>query len=490
MRMKLRHIPFFPFLLPVFFVLHGFVENMAFINLRDCSGLVLTYLLTAGLLYILLYLLYRDAAKASLALGALQAVSFFFGAMHDFLTRHAGFLSRYSIILPLLTILVVTVLIWLKKTSRKLSSLVLFLNVLLLIYLLVDGAKASFSGDQHQERLTLATPFKQPAPACDTCSFPDVYLLLMDEYASTASLKEWFGYDNSALDSFLRDRGFHIQQKSRSNYNFTSFSMASILNMSYLNGLGPGNAATIADYASTTDLIRSCEVVKQFAAHGYDIVNYSVFDLEGKPSEVNLLLLPGKTNLITGQTLWSRIIRDIGWNLHGLPVRAIRNQVYQTLHDNNRFIEETEKQSTIRSGRPRFIYAHLLLPHNPFYYDKHGTLNEPRNLRQNIQGYLDYLPYTNDVIKKLLTSIRQNTHNNAVIIMMGDHGVRYPAPDDTLNVHDHQNQNAIFFPNGDYHLLYDSISGVNQFRVVFNNIFRQNIPLLKDSTVYLTDKKL
>jgi hypothetical protein len=266
--------------------------------------------------------------------------------------------------------------------------------------------------------------------------------------------------------------------------------MASILNMSYLQGFEPGNAATIAGYASSKDLIRSCAVVKQFAAHGYDIVNYSIFDLEDKPSEVNLLLLPGKTNLITGQTLWSRIIRDIGWNLHGLPVQAIRNHVYQTLNDNNHFIEKTEKQSTIRSGRPRFIYVHLLLPHNPFYYDKHGTLNEPGNLRQNIQGYLDYLPYTNEVIKKLLTSIQQNTQNKAAIIMMGDHGVRYPAPGDTMNIHDHQNQNAIFFPNGDYHLLYDSISGVNQFRVVFNSIFRQNIPLLKDSTVYLTDKKL
>ncbi|MDO6431336.1 sulfatase-like hydrolase/transferase [Flavitalea sp. BT771] len=490
MKMKLRYIPLFPFLLPVFFVLHGFIENRPFISLRDCGGLVLTYLLIAGGLYILLYLFYRNAAKASLALGTLQAVSFFFGAMHDFLTRHAGFLSRYSVILPVLTILIATALVWLKKTSRKLSGLVLFLNVLLLIYLLVDGASAFFTGDQNQERLTLATPIKQAGPACDTCTYPDVYLLLMDEYASTASLKEWFHYDNSALDSFLRERGFHIQQGSRSNYNFTSFSMASILNMSYLEGLEPGNVATIAGYASSKDLIRSCEVVKQFAAHGYDIVNYSVFDLEGKPSEVNLHLLPAKASLITGQTLWSRIVHDIGWNLHGLPLRAIRDQVYQILHDNDHLIEEAEKQSAMRSARPRFVYVHLLLPHNPFYYDSHGSLNEPGNLRQNIEGYLDYLPYTNEVIKKLVTSIQQNTHNNAVIIMMGDHGVRYPAPGDTLNIHDHQNQNAIFFPGRDYHLLYDSISGVNQFRVVFNSLFRQNIPLLKDSTVYLTDKKL
>jgi hypothetical protein len=36
--------------------------------------------------------------------------------------------------------------------------------------------------------------------------------------------------------------------------------------------------------------------------------------------------------------------------------------------------------------------------------------------------------------------------------------------------------------------LYDSISGVNQFRVVFNKLFHQHLPLLKDSSTYLKDK--
>ena len=68
MRSRLLRLPYFPFLLPLFFVLHGFVENSSFISLRNCYGLLLFYLLIAVALYGLFFLFYRNAAKAALAL--------------------------------------------------------------------------------------------------------------------------------------------------------------------------------------------------------------------------------------------------------------------------------------------------------------------------------------------------------------------------------------------------------------------------------------
>src|SRR6202000_1611417 len=72
---------------------------------------------------------------------------------------------------------------------------------------------------------------------CDTCANPDIYFLLFDEYASSRALWQSLGYDKRGVDSFLLQRGFHIQYDSRSNYHYTPFSMASILNMSYLRGI-------------------------------------------------------------------------------------------------------------------------------------------------------------------------------------------------------------------------------------------------------------
>ena len=85
---------------------------------------------------------------------------------------------------------------------------------------------------------------------------------------------------------------------------------------------------------------------------------------------------------------------------------------------------------------------------------------------------------------KLVTAIRHNTQNKAAIILMGDHGFRYH---EKQYLHqNYQNLNAVYLPGGDYHQLYDSITCVNQFRTVLNSLFGQSIPLLKDSTVFLT----
>jgi phosphoglycerol transferase MdoB-like AlkP superfamily enzyme len=134
------------------------------------------------------------------------------------------------------------------------------------------------------------------------------------------------------------------------------------------------------------------------------------------------------------------------------------------------------------------------MPHPPYYFDKKGRPVEIASLavsdenKGGIQPYLDYIPYTNNRLKELITAIRHNTHDSAVIILMGDHGFRPDIPDEQ-HIHHFQNLNAVYFPNKDYANLPDSITGVNMFRVVFNKLFHQNFPLLKDSLIYLRDMK-
>jgi hypothetical protein len=495
MKRKLLLLPLFPFLLPLFFVLHGVADNAGNLAFRDCYDLLMIYMAVTAVLYALLYLIYRDHCRTALALGALQGVFFFFGALHGILNRYVPFLSRYRILLAILTALLITIWIRLKKSTFKPGTPVLFINLLFLIYIIFDLLRLLLPGDRHQHNLSVSPLLSAPSqgsaqlspPPSPDSVYPDVYLLLMDEYASTSALKTYFRYNNGSLDSFLTQAGFRTLPASHSNYNFTSFSMASMLNLSYIGGLG--NECTISDYASCNKLIRDCQAVQLFSSHGYDIINFSIFDLGGQPSAVNEPLLPVKTNLITAQTLFDRIRRDIGWNINSFG--WLRKQAYRTLENNNGFIAGVENTAGTKSQRPRFIYTHLEMPHNPFYFDKNGRLKEPKEMKQNIEGYLDYLPYTNAVIKKLVNTIQNSTHRSAVILLMGDHGVRYPAPDnrDPNGLHYFQNMNAVFFPDGDYHLFYDSISSVNEFRVVFTKLFKEQLPLLKDSTTLLHDRQ-
>ncbi len=156
-------------------------------------------------------------------------------------------------------------------------------------------------------------------------------------------------------------------------------------------------------------------------------------------------------------------------------------------------IDKTEAESLRKSAAPRFIYAHFGMPHSPFYFDSLGRSRPEKQLVKEMfqtgdpRPYLNYLPYTNSRLKELVATIRERTQDSAVIILMGDHGYRENIPDSGYPRF-FQNLNAVYFPDRDYRLFYDSITGVNQFRVVFDKLFGQHFPLLKDSTITLQDK--
>jgi len=374
------------------------------------------------------------------------------------------------------------------KRNNQFPRLRLLLNLLLVVYIFIDMGKLLLNWPGNSKKdggstgMAAAITYKR----CVDCPTPDIYFLLFDAYTGSRSLKKRYQFNNEGLDSFLLKKGFSIQYNSRSNYFFTAFSMASILNMSYLSKIPDEKAVTVDDYNRCTNLVKNNLVTDFMSEQGYKIINYSVFDLPGNPTPVNETFLPLKTRLITASTLLPRMQKDLGWIWAG-------NTLFKTRENNEKLLNSVKEESRRSSVRPRFVYAHIYLPHAPFYYNRNGQLrNEEDLIRKSrgfsLPGYLDYLPYTNSKVKDLIQTIFENTGGKAVIVFMGDHGFNndVTAVD---SVYTFQNQNAVYFPGKDYHLLYDSITGVNQFRVLFNQLFKQHFPLLRDSVIILKDKK-
>jgi hypothetical protein len=75
----------------------------------------------------------------------------------------------------------------------------------------------------------------------------------------------------------------------------------------------------------------------------------------------------------------------------------------------------------------------------------------------------------------------QDSTTPPIIIIQGDHGAINAPPNKRLNI-----LNAYYFPGGAASGLYESISPVNTFRVLFNQYFGGQIKLLKD-TSYFSD---
>lgn len=267
--------------------------------------------------------------------------------------------------------------------------------------------------------------------------------------------------------------------------------MASILNMSYLSGIKNVNACSIDDYAMCNDLILKNGVAGYLMNNGYKIVNYSIFDLKGEPSLVNQSFLPLKARLITEQTLFNRLKKDLGHLLLAgkYKIKWLSDKlIYESLHNNNLFLQKVKEKAGKKKENPEFIYAHFYMPHPPYYFDSSGKEADLQSLKKRSPSqYFSYLSYTNRQILQLSDSILKNSVIPPVIIIMGDHGLRMSGGTTDHNSF-FRNMNAVYLPDKNYSGFYDSTSGVNQFRVLFNTLFRQSFPLLKDSTIFLRDQ--
>ena len=134
----LRIIPFYLFLLPLFFVLHGYTEFYGLIPLIESINLAGIYLLAGLFLFCIGWLLFRNGYKASLFAFLLLAFNFFFGPVHDFLkqTFPGSFISRYSFILSGAVILFGICVLLLKKVTKLPAQFIFYLNLLFIILLL------------------------------------------------------------------------------------------------------------------------------------------------------------------------------------------------------------------------------------------------------------------------------------------------------------------------------------------------------------------
>ena len=108
--------------------------------------------------------------------------------------------------------------------------------------------------------------------------------------------------------------------------------------------------------------------------------------------------------------------------------------------------------------------------------------------QEYMQGYRNQVRYLNEKLKMVVDSIRGGSDRPPVIIIQGDHGPGSRLSLDSLEDTNARKRfsilNAYHLPAGGEEDLYDSISPVNTFRVVFNHYFGTNYPLLADRSFY------
>lgn len=474
-------------LLIIFFITHGYAEYGTLISLKELILLFAVLVAAIFILFWLVKLFFKERRKAALFMSFFLTVFLFFGAFQDFLGKFhvTSAIAQLRVFVPLALLAILVVLIVLKKISWRFNRLRVFLNALLFVYILVDVFTIAYK---------LIAPAKQPSfssyamSKCDTCAKPSVYFILMDEYSGSDALKQYFNYDNSRFEQFLQSEGFKVNRHTNSNYLLTVFSVASTLNMDYIHDLGAAEPTNHFGYRKAVKLISDNAVMNFMKANGYRIDNYSYLRLPDAPPVFKADYLPGEIDLITHKTMYSRIAN----NLRRVMANWFRNAEVMKKEDefyisnNEAMINGVLNDARKQQSQPSFTYMHLMMPHDPIAFDSTGQRSTPFWARdsytqqQRDNAYLQYLVYTNNRMRTFISELKKATKGEAIIIVMSDHGYRRIPLRTGLTW---QNFNAVYMPQQQYNKWYNGITNVNQFRVLLNTAFGQQLPLLKDSLI-------
>jgi Sulfatase len=488
----LKRIPFFLFLLVLFFCLHGSVENYGYLFADEVLKVGSIILLSMAVLLLVTWLFSKNLLFASLLTFFISLWYLFFGAVHDLIktTGFLHFLQSYTVLLPLLLVANILFVWWLKRNKQLYAKLFVYLNILFIIFCLCDGFLLLTKDLKNQVKTAIPrSDFNSKVVTAK----PNVYFLLFDEYAGYKSLQDSFGFKNDSLYNFMQQHGFSMLP-TFSNYDFTPYSMSSILNMKYVAGSHNNQLLAQSDVQQRFAEIRNAQAPANFETMGYKITNLSMFDFKDNPalSQSNGLF-PIHAALLTNKIFHKRMLKDIGWWFvtGRFQIAGLKKQLLYKDDDYNKLVEDKLLQVTkTKAMQPQFCYAHFFLPHSQYCRDSTGALNAPEKISDlfNKPLYLSYLKYTNQVIQKLVSNIT-GSDPAAIVIVMSDHGFYdYKSPGD-YDPYNYDNICMVRFPAATHDSVNLPHSNVNFFRYLFNINYGQHLPYLKDSTVFVIEDK-
>lgn len=465
-----------PLLFAIYPILYLYAQN---VDLLSFSEILLPLAATLGMsvaLFLGFRLFLKDDTKAGILTSAFLLLFFSYGhvcralALRDIAIQNRA-LDRHGQLLLLWGLLFLIAIFIVVKKGEHLRTITTYLNVvsallIVLPLLTVGGYAVSHVG----VGLSGATPEDQTYfEAADR--LPDIYYIILDSYARADTLRELFDYDNSEFIERLTAKGFYVASKSHSNYLLTYLSLASSLNMEYLNYLSEDPGVESPDRTIPYSMIVDNLVWRTLRRAGYRFLHFSsgwgptdhnrFADINYRPEVLNDF-----RTMLLQTTMLNPIVSP----------RAAAQKRARTLFT----LEMIGKIAHMEE--PTFVFAHLMIPHPPFVFDRHCDagphkkgiwLDEPYTR----SGYVDQLICVNKMVETLVDEVLARSETPPIIILQADHGPMATPLRDRMRIF-----NAYYLPGEGRNQLYPSITPVNSFRLIFDLYLGTNLGLLEDES--------
>jgi hypothetical protein len=261
-------------------------------------------------------------------------------------------------------------------------------------------------------------------PVVNMGSAEDFYVVVLDGYASLATLRDDFSFD-SPLRNVLMSEGFEVAEAAWSPSTWTHVAVATLLNLE-MPLLG-GEGVTDADSAVLLGMIRgNARLFSMFHEAGYALTYVESGWVGSVCSDVPDVCIrrPFVDDAI--QTVIDRSL--IGDLAEGRWGHAFARAGIRSLGEVERMLGELGT-----NGANDMVFAHVMLPHGPYVLGSDceltGTLvPDPANDQAaQANGHIARAAYLTQVrcVDSWLTEIAAQVPENAAVVITGDHGTLF-----------------------------------------------------------------
>ena len=486
-----------PFLFSLFPVLALFSYNIYQTEFSEVLPPLVVILITTIMINLLLIFIFKDSQKIGICISIFLILFLSYGYFCEIISVHI-IMGKLIIIAPVYIFVICILFLFIVsyfiiKTQKNLNNITKILNIISFILVLMQMLYIGlyeltelFSYNNNSEEIIEYKNIK------NTKDLHDIYYIILDGYARADNLKEFYNFDNHNFIDYLLKKGFYVASKSNSNYISTFMSLPSSLNMEYINYLSDVAGEHSKERILPHNMIKKNKIVKILKSKGYKFIHFnSGYGPTSSNEYADLQLQSGYNNEFSTVLIRSTMLR-LGEKY--LVQNRFRKTILYTFSE----LSELHK---IKGAK--FIFAHIIAPHPPYVFGRNGESTSGKTLRMHGEAwkekeeYINQLIFVNKKVEVLVDKILSKSDIPPIIILQADHGTASTFPIDTneeinfpVNPKDELLRerfgilNAYYLPGKKEDCLYDSISPVNTFRLIFNLYFNMNYKLVEDRCFY------
>ena len=474
----LGRLPLHPFLLAAYAVLFLYAENLSEVLLVDIQTPLARALLGAAAAVAILGVLFRSATRGALVASALVVAFFGYGHVAGLLGDSAPDDRVQLAGWGLIVLAAVVVAARARSVARATGGL----NLLAIVLVVLVGASiVPYEAARSARRPVTATDTVTPGQGSGPTR--DIWYLVFDRYGSADAIERRFGITGNDLYGWLEDRGFQVPDDSRANYRATDFSLASTLNMRYLDELTEEIGPASSDRTPARRLLEEHEAGRFLKAQGYRYYHVgSWFEPTSQNPIADESLGVGRTSefesVLRDTTVLPAIDRVLGVET---PETTFRDR-----HREGSLFAFRQLHRLQSAPGPKFVFAHVLLPHDPYVFRADGgPISEAESRAEDEAGlYAGQLEFANAQIKELVDELLAVPEaSRPIVIIQADEGpllcrsVDCPEMTAEYAAIRFGILNALYLPDRTTPLP-DIWTPVNTFRMLFRESFGADLELL------------